>query len=137
MEFYNVITKTINKGHCVGRTYGTALLEEEPKNKIEKVSWENLEEQYAKYGINLSFNVWNLKKGRAVSFFIDKMTPFFLKEWEKDIKEWKEPLDITIEIVYEKKTYMTIEKVLKWHDIEKAVQYLKERGLTVCPYESK
>lgn len=137
MEFYNVITKTINKGHCIGRSYGTALLEEEPKNKIEKVSWENLEEQYAKYGINLSFNVWNLKKGRVVSFFINKMTPFFLKEWEKDIKEWKEPLDITIEIVYKKDTCVTIEEVLKWHDIEKAIQYLKERGLTVCPYESK
>lgn len=137
MEFYNVIIKTINKGQCVGRSYGTILLEEEPENKIEKISWENLEEQCTKYGINLSFNVWNLKKGRVVSFFIDKMTPFFLKEWEKDIKEWKEPLDITIETIYEKKTYMTIEKVLKWHDIEKAVQYLKERGLTICPYESK
>ncbi len=137
MEFYNVITKTINKGQCIGCSYGTVLLEEEPENKIEKISWENLKEQYAKHGIDLSFNVWNLKKGRVISFFIDKITPFFLKEWEKDIKEWKEPLDITIEIVYEKKTYMTIEKVLKWHDIEKAVQYLKEKGLTVCPYESK
>lgn len=86
MEFYNVITKTINKGQCIGCSYGTVLLEEEPENKIEKISWENLKKQYAKHGIDLSFNVWNLKKGRVVSFFIDKMTPFFLKEWGKRYK---------------------------------------------------
>ena len=38
MEFYNVTIKTINKGHCIGCSYDTALLEEEPKNKIEKIS---------------------------------------------------------------------------------------------------
>lgn len=134
MEFYRVVVETINKGHCIGTSCGTSLLEEEPKDFCEKITWENLANQYSKYGIDLSFGIWNLKKGRVVSFFTNKVTPFFYKEWEKDIKEWKEPLDITLKVTYKKCTNMSIEEVLKWHDMEKAIQYLKEKGLEVCPY---
>ena len=134
MEFYRVIVETFNDGHCVGTSCGTSLLEEEPKDFSEKITWDNLAEKYTQYGINLYFNVWNFKKGRVVSFFNNK---FFPKPYEKDVKEWKNPLDIVVKVTYKKYTTMSIEEVLKWHDIEKAIQYLKERGLAICPYESK
>lgn len=133
MEFYSIIYSTYHKGHRINWHCGLELLEGEPKNKTYEITWENLNEIYTKFGTLIDFNVWNLKKGRKVSFFLDK--PFSLKEWEKDVKEWKESdLNITFEIKYEKKN-MTLEQILKWPDSNKVIQYLKERGLTICPYK--
>ena len=70
----------------------------------------------------------NFKRGRRISFFHFELRN--RKTW--DIKEWKEnQLDIILNIKYEEYT-PSINEVLKWHNGEKAIQYLIERGLTIA-----
>lgn len=131
LKFYRTYYHTYNKGHLIGSDSGRALVEEseKPKNKIIDFTWNNLQDLYSKYGILTSFSIWNFKKGRIISFFTDSL--IFRKPWEKDIKEWKEKeLDLTLQISVKEYT-PSIQEVLEWHDSEKAIQYLKERGLSV------
>lgn len=131
LKFYRTYFHTYNKGHLIGSHSGRALTEENerPKEEIINFTWENLLSLYSKYGILTSFSLWNMKKGRLISFFTDSL--IFVKSWEKDIKEWKEKeLDLTLQISVEEYT-PSIQEVLEWHDGKKAIQYLKERGLSV------
>lgn len=131
LKFYRTYFHTYNKGHLIGTHSGKTLANEDEKPKEETIefTWENLQSLYSKYGILTSFSLWNFKKGRIISFFTDSL--IFVKPWEKDIKEWKEKeLDLTLQISVEE--YMpSIQEVLNWYDSEKAIQYLKERGLSV------
>ena len=55
----------------------------------------------------------------------------FLKN-HRDVKEWKEKeIDIEIKYEYKEVDHVSINDVLKWSNIEKAIQYLNERGLTI------
>lgn len=82
---------------------------------------------YHKYSLCFKFNIWNFKRGRLVSFFTDH---WFEKEY-RDIKEWKtSDLHITLTIRY-KEDSPSINEVMRYHDGEKAIQYLIERGLTI------
>ena len=73
----------------------------------------------------LPFNYWNLKKGRVISFF----NGGFTDKNRRAIKEWKKELNIVIKKEYKEFTPYNIEYVLKWYEIEKAIQYLKQQGI--------
>ena len=129
LKFYSIAYKTYNNGTYIGTHYATTLKEEsEIKNDLVFINWDNLSEMYHKYNLSLPFNIWNFKKGRLVSFFVDN--PF--KKNFRDVKEWKTKLDIMVKIEYtDISNSMSIEDVLKWHDAEKAIQYLNERNLKI------
>lgn len=129
LKFYSIAYKTYNNGTYIDTHYATTLKEEsETKNDLVFINWDNLSEMYHKYNLSLPFNIWNFKKGRLVSFFVDN--PF--KKNFRDVKEWKTKLDITVKIEYtDVSNSMSIEDVLKWHDAEKAIQYLNERNLKI------
>lgn len=129
LKFYSIAYKTYNNGTYIDTHYATTLKEEsEIKNDLVFINWDNLSEMYHKYNLSLPFNIWNFKKGRLVSFFVDN--PF--KKNFRDVKEWKTKLDITVKIEYtDISNSMSIEDVLKWHDAEKAIQYLNERNLKI------
>ena len=129
LKFYSIAYKTYNNGTYIDTHYATTLKEEsETKNDLVFINWDNLSEMYHKYNLSLPFNIWNFKKGRLVSFFVDN--PF--KKDFRDVKEWKTKLDITVKIEYtDISNSMSIEDVLKWHDAEKAIQYLNERNLKI------
>ena len=129
LKFYSIAYKTYNNGTYIDTHYATTLKEEsETKNDLVFINWDNLSEMYHKYNLSLPFNIWNFKKGRLVSFFVDN--PF--KKNFRDVKEWKTKLDITVKIEYtDISNSMSIEDVLKWHDAEKAIQYLNERNLKI------
>ena len=124
MKFYYVYTTTYHNDTRIGTCIGKILVNEVPKAKTTILTWDNLEENYRKNGLLYKFNIWNCKKGRRVSFFLDTLF------CEKDVKEWKEELNIRIETTY-KEFSPCIADVLKWHDIENAIAYLKERGLKI------
>lgn len=131
LKFYRTYYQTFNKGHLIGTDSGKMLIEErkKPKDEVIDFTWDNIRDLYSKYGILTSFGLWNLKKGRRISFFTDSL--IFVKPWEKDIKEWKEKeLDLKLQISVEEYT-PSIQEVLEWHDSKQAIQYLKERGLSV------
>ena len=129
LKFYSIAYKTYNNGTYIDTHYATTLKEEsETKNDLVFINWDNLSEMYHKYNLSLPFNIWNFKKGRLVSFFVDN--PF--KKGFRDVKEWKTKLDIMVKIEYtDVSNSMSIEDVLKWHDAEKAIQYLNERNLKI------
>ena len=129
LKFYSIAYKTYNNGTYIDTHYATTLKEEsETKNDLVFINWDNLSEMYHKYNLSLPFNIWNFKKGRLVSFFVDN--PF--KKNFRDVKEWKTKLDIMVKIEYaDVSNSMSIEDVLKWHDAEKAIQYLNERNLKI------
>ena len=129
LKFYSIAYKTYNNVTNIDTHYARTLKEEsEIKNDLVFINWDNLSEMYHKYNLSLPFNIWNFKKGRLVSFFVDN--PF--KKNFRDVKEWKTKLDIMVKIEYtDISNSMSIDEVLKWHDAEKAIQYLNERNLKI------
>lgn len=127
MKYYTVYYEVWNKGHLVNKDYSFILADKEPTNKEVRLTWDNVLEIYQMYALVLGFNIWNAKKGLVVSFFTDK---FFPEPYEKSIKQWKESLDITFKIKYKEET-PTLERIIKYHDGDKAIQYLKDRGITL------
>ena len=129
LKFYSVSYKTFNNGTYIDTRYAKTLKEEsEIKNDLIFINWDNLSEMYHKLSLSLPFNIWNFKKGRLVSFFVGN--PF--KKDFRDIKEWKTKLDIMVKVEYtDISNSMSIQDVLSWHDAEKAIQYLNERGLKI------
>ena len=129
LKFYSIAYKTYNNGTYIDTHYGKTLVEEETATtETIKIGWDNLTEMYKKLSLAVPFNIWNFKKGRVVSFFVGN--PF--KKDFRDIKEWKTDLNITVEIEYKDiSDSMSIDEILKWHNAEKAIQYLNERNLKI------
>lgn len=129
LKFYAIHYKTYNNGTYIDTHYAETLAEEDTvKDENIQINWDNLSEIRRKYSLSLPFTVYNFKKGRLVSFFVGN--PF--KKDFRDVKEWKTKLDITLEIEYiDISNSKSIEEVLKWHNVEKAIQFLNERNLKI------
>lgn len=129
LKFYGIHYKTYHNGTYIDTHYGETLAEEGTvKDETIQVNWDNLAEIYRKYSLSLPFNIWNFKKGRLVSFFVGN--PF--KKDFRDIKEWKSDLNITVEIEYiDISDSKSLEEVLRWRNVAKAIQFLNERNLKI------
>lgn len=129
MKFYTIYYTTWHNGKKLNTKTAKALCDEanRPEEWHKAVTWENLTEMYHDYACCCCFNIWNLKRGRVVSFFND----CFGKGYERDVKEWKHKelgIALTCEV---HEISPSIQFVLDWHDGEKAIQYLTERGLKI------
>lgn len=124
LKFYYIDYTTYYKGKEVGCTTAYALCEEsEIKNFRKKVTWENLVDVYKELGLACKFTIWNMKRGRQISF--SDTWP-----WQEP-KEWKhaDP-QIEIECCWSERQ-VSIKDIMEWHDSEKAIQYLNERNLKI------
>lgn len=127
LRFYHVYYTTYHNGIEIGKEYGYGCFDKAPVEEDIAITWDNLNEMYREHGLCFKFNIWNFKRGRVVSFFTDRL---FKKDY-RDVKEWKtSDLHITLTIRY-KEDNPSIKRVMEYHDGEKAIQYLIERGLTV------
>lgn len=129
LKFYELFVTTYCDKKKVGMRYcGTCIEEEgEVQNHTEKLTWKNVTEKYQKEGPCYKFAILNLKKGRKICFLGD-----FGEKYFHSIKEWKQKeLNIEIEYEYRENKHISIDDVLKFHNVEKAIRYLNERGLTV------
>ena len=94
--------------------------EEEVKDEVISINWENLKDFYYVYGLACGFSIMNMKKGRRIVLFNKAFS---------DRKEWKHPeTGLTFEIanhVHEP----SIQTILNWYDQKQAIQYLNERNL--------
>lgn len=125
MKFYRCITKTYHNNTLIGTTATKALFTDEPKSESYDVTWDNIEEMYQKFGCCVGFNWFEYRKGKIVDFFACGLFP---KRDERPAKQWKHPhLNVRIEVSYQEYS-PPISEVLQWHDGEKAIQYLIERG---------
>lgn len=129
IKFYRVRYYTYHNGEQVGFYTTKALLDEKEVNidTTIEVTWDNLKEFYYNYAFALPFNIWNFKKGRLISFFDAKLRN--KNTW--DIKEWKEPTNIQVEIIYTETQPDSLNEILNWHVVSNAIQYLKEQGLAI------
>lgn len=130
LEFYTLSFETYHNDKFMGSNSTTILIDEDSApdlNCSTDLDWENLDFVYPTCGMMLPFSIYRSnKKGRVISWYDYSL--FNRNTW--DIKEWKAPLNITIKSSTRKRN-MSIAEVLKWHDMDKAIQYLKEKGLTI------
>ena len=129
LKFYELFVTTYCDGKKVDTKYCGTCIEEKDKvqNHTERLTWENITEKYQKEGLCYKFTIFNLKKGRKICFFDAIGEKYF-----HSIKEWRQKeLNIEIEYEYRENKYVSINDVLKFHNVEKAIQYLNERGLTI------
>jgi len=130
LEFYTLSFETYHNDKFMGGDSTTILIDEDSApdlNCSTDLDWENLDFVYPTCGMMLPFSIYRSnKKGRVISWY--NCSLFNRNTW--DIKEWKAPLNVTIKSSTRKRN-MSIAEVLKWHDADKAIQYLKEKGLTI------
>lgn len=128
LQFYHQYLETYHNGELMQKEHSLILIEEEKEsshNYSFNLTWDNLNDFYCDFGLYLPFNVWNFNKGRRISFF--NFSLFNSNTW--DIKEWKtKDLNIMVKF-FTKKATVSLSEILKWHNSDKAIQYLKERGL--------
>lgn len=126
INYYQVkCTTYVNGKEKSVHSFCTLLDEEKTQEKEIKITWENLDKVYYKWGLILPFNYYSFKRGRLISFFYG-LNPFNKSTW--DIKEWKQKeLDIVIKIQY-KKEKITLRQ-LQEYDVELVNQYLKDHNL--------
>ena len=128
LQFYRIRCTTYHNGEIIkSRNNGVMLTDKNVSTETYNFTWENLTDLYHEHGLECAFNIWNLKKGRKVSFFTD----YFFKKNHYDVKEWKHPnLNITLIIEYTP-FEPSISYVLDWHNAEAAFQYLEERKMKI------
>lgn len=125
LKFYCIHYTTYYKGEEVACSTARCLCDESKvDNWRVKVTWGNLAELWEQIGgLACGFTIWNMKRGRQLSF--PDTWP-----WQEP-KEWKhaDP-QIEIECCWSE-CQVSIQDIMEWYDSEKAMQYLKERGLMV------
>lgn len=123
LNYYFTYYTTKLNGEVINTSRASCICtEEEAKDEVISINWENLKDFYHQYGLVCGFNVWNAKKGQRIGLFGKAFS---------DRKEWKHSeTGLTFEIthrVYEP----SIQTILNWHDQRKAIQYLNERNLRI------
>lgn len=121
LNYYFVYFTTKLNGEIINTERGTRMCtEEEIKDEVISINWQNLKDFYHKHALVCGFNVWNTKKGQRINLFGKAFC---------DRKEWKHPeTGLTFEITY--RIYEpSIQTILNWHDQRTAIQYLNERNL--------
>lgn len=99
------------------------LLEKSPKNEEIKISWKNLETAVPKKFLYAhDIKVHHHRKGRTLIYYPSD------KFFGKIIKENKEELSMTMVYQY-RKAEISLKEILEYHDGEKVIKYLQERGL--------
>ena len=123
LKYYLVCYSTLYNGQVINNNIGNVILDETAtETQHIPITWENLNTIYSEYGLSCAFNIWNCRKGRRIEFF----------SWRPAIKEWK-TADFDLELRISYTPYdASIEEILKYHDGNKAIQYLVERGLKVA-----
>lgn len=126
LNFYKHYVTTYKNGKEIcTKLCGKMITDTPSENFTEELTWENLADKYADHGLCYPFNIWVFKRGRRVSFFND-----FGDKFTKDIKEWKEPLNLTVK--HEFVQYNpSINRILEWPDGDTAIKYLIERGISI------
>ena len=125
LKFYYIHYTTYYKGKEVDCNTAYCLCDESKvDNWRVKVTWDNLSELWEQVGgLCCGFSIWNLKRGRQLSF---------ANTWPwQEPKEWKHA-DPQVEIECRwSERQVSIHDIMKWHDSEKAMQYLAERNLRI------
>ena len=122
LKYYHIYATIYRDDIKMVKKYCGNIITDTPYNNIDIITWDNLTEKYYSNGIHYNFNYYNTRKGRIINFW--DWSPF--KKITRDIKEWKEPLNI--KVVYESiECKPSMDVLMNWHDSNIVLQYIKER----------
>lgn len=133
LKFYHVKCTTYVNGIERGTNYGhkTLMEEEEAKDCSIVATWENITEFYYNHALSSCFQLYNFKRGKYLSF--EDFNLFKRQTW--DIAQWRHP-EMKIELKFHYvEVHPSINEVLRYHNGEKAMQYLLERGMNIVKGE--
>lgn len=101
--------------------YAHKICENHPNTDVIKINWNNVEQEIYKIGLHLPFGITKRRKGLQL-FFHDYLF--------KNVKQWKEDLDIEIKTSW-REYKPSLKEIMNFKDSDKAIQYLVERGLNI------
>ena len=118
-----VLKNSLKYNYSYGLDNLLVLLEKPPGNEEIKISWENLETAVPKKFLYAhDIKVHHHRKGRTLIYYPSD------KFFGKIIKENKEELSMTMVHQY-RKAEISLKEILEYHDGEKVIKHLQERGL--------
>ena len=122
MNFYKRTVKVYENSQEIFTDVDYALLldNEEAKDIVEELTWDNLCDNIKKYHLWI-FTTWETKKGRKLKM-IDELFA---------IKEWKKPhLMMKIVVTYEKDPSACMQDLSR-QKVDKVIQYFTERVIKI------
>ena len=128
MKYITFSATTYRGDKKIDTIYGGKVITNntEEYNRVDTITWGNLQEYYYKYGTYLPFTYYNFRKGKIISFFCFNL----FKKYTWDIRQSKySNLDITVKWTYREIVDFSLEDILKYRDAKIATQFLQERGL--------
>ena len=118
-----VLKNSLKYNYSYGLEDLLVLLEKPPESEEIKISWENLETAVPKEFLYAhDIKVHHHRKGRTLIYYPSD------KFFGKIIKGNKEELSMTMVYQY-RKTGISLKEILEYHEGEKVIKYLQERGL--------
>ena len=133
LKTYNNIYKFFWDGECVLTNISSMFIQDElglkPKQIIKGNTFNELCELYMEWPGVIPYSLWSFKKdARIISFFTGVHIPDIKEKNPKHMKDFV----FTIET---KENRASIQKILEYGDSEKAIEYLKQHGMSVCPMQ--
>lgn len=118
--------RTFINDKSVGSEGSIILCEEsEVEERTIDIDWNNVDVIYSKYGILIHFGLYYASKGKVISY---QDGEHFL---DKKIKEWKTPKLNAQLMIHCRKVNISMRELMNYHDADKAIRYMKERGLDI------
>lgn len=118
-----VLKNSLKYNYSYGLDDLLVLLEKPLESEEIKISWENLETAVPKEFLYAhDIKVHHHRKGRTLIYYPSD------KFFGKIIKENKEELSMTMVYQY-RKAEISLKEILEYHEGEKVIKYLQERGL--------
>jgi len=132
MNYYRVKEELYFNDEKIGEQYSYTMKDEEPKRDIELYSGAELLQDIKDTG-HFPEKLRGLASWETYLFHRNRYT---LRAWGIGFngvsRELKKTDAIIYKITYEEQT-PSIKTILDYSDGEKAIQWLKDRGMTVCP----
>ena len=132
MNYYRVKEEVIFNEEKIGVEYGYTMKEEEPQNEVKIYCGAELLESIRSTGY-LPERFCGLATWEKRLFHRNQ---YVLRAWGIGFngisRELKKTDKVIYKITYEKQT-PSIKTILDYPDGEKAIQWLKDRGITTCP----
>lgn len=129
MEFYNKTITISDNNKTICRIYDTFFDENGKESwKNHRIDWDELDDFYKKYALELPFYIEKNKKGLVIRFYDSFKSK---KQWKWESCYSYSPYSVEEEITVN--SNWTINDILKHHDGENAIKFLVERGLTILP----
>lgn len=127
--FQDCVTTFVDGKEILSMSTGRMMCEKTPEDETIKVTWDNVSDMELKLGWRSPFSVKKGWRGRYIVF--DSVFLALCKDKPAPIKERKKPAPgIQVQVHWEE-IDPPIEEILQWHEGNKAIQYLAERGLNL------